>query len=60
MNQTDTTTEPGIVEPSTTDWIPVHVTRSLLGWGVIAGPCLVFTWIAAVARHHYRALGALA
>ena len=38
MNQTDTTTEPSIVdpsivEPSTTDWTPVHVTRSLLANG---------------------------
>ena len=56
MNQTDTTTEPSIVEPSigepsivepsTTDWTPVHVTRSLLGWGVIAEPCYVITSVA--------------
>lgn len=27
--------------PHTSDWTPEHVTRSLLGWGVVAGPLYV-------------------
>ncbi|HEX5967641.1 MAG TPA: DUF998 domain-containing protein [Intrasporangium sp.] len=42
MHPTTTTT----AEPSTTDWTPVHVTRSLLGWGVVAGACYVITSVA--------------
>lgn len=39
MNPTATTT----VEPSATDWTPVRITRSLLGWGVVAGACYLTT-----------------
>jgi hypothetical protein len=34
------------IEPSTTDRTPVHVTRSLLGWGVVAGACYLVTSVA--------------
>lgn len=42
MNPTATTT----VEPSATDWTPVRITRSLLGWGVVAGACYLTTSVA--------------
>lgn len=41
MNTTSTRT----AAPLTCDdgWTPAHVTRSLLGWGAVAGPCYVVT-----------------
>ena len=41
-----TTTAPPTTVRANTDWSPVHVTRSLLGWGVVAGSCYVITSVA--------------
>ena len=43
---TTSTTTTTTVEPGSAHWTPVHVTRSLLGWGVVAGPCYVITSVA--------------
>ncbi|MDV3221039.1 DUF998 domain-containing protein [Intrasporangium sp.] len=47
MNRTPTSHTTSSAKSTTqTDWTPVHVTRSLLGWGVVAGPCYVLTSVA--------------
>src|SRR6476646_11352837 len=46
MNTTDH--RPASTTPATCDdgWTPTHVTRSLLGWGVVAGPFYVVVSLA--------------